>query len=283
VTLIYADASRGTARFIHALIFGLWAIRVLAYSLTDLAGLPWAVSQPVYPASKIPPEWVQWLLQPAALRCLQIGTLICLVPLAARIGTRWIGPIACLLLTVRESLPRSFGHVNHAEIPLLLSAYALVLLAWADWIAERNGKPATERPQNASQPLAVLAILLVTYALTGAYRLAHGAPSVFTSDAMTFWSVSRGWYDSEYPFGFGRFAGGSRLVEWSLSVGFVVVTIVELIAPFALVSRWCRVAVLAVILPFHIGTLLIMNIFFPENFILLLLLLDTGRILGRSP
>ncbi len=47
----------------------------------------------------------------------------------------------------------------------------------------------------------------------------------------------------------------------------------EILSPLVLISTWFRRAWLAVILPFHVLTLLSMNIFFWENMILIVVFL----------
>jgi uncharacterized membrane protein len=58
-----------------------------------------------------------------------------------------------------------------------------------------------------------------------------------------------------------------------LNAGFVVVTVLEVLAPLCLFSRRFRLLWLGVMVPFHVATLFLMKIFFWQNLILLVLLL----------
>ena len=115
-----------------------------------------------------------------------------------------------------------------------------------------------------------LALLLAgAYSLIGINRFAMGGLAIFTGDALPINLALRTFEYREFGF------------EWSvlllqyapfvvlLKAGFFVVTLFEVLTPLALVWRRFRWAWLAVMVPFHLSTLVTMNIFFWENLILL--------------
>jgi hypothetical protein len=65
-----------------------------------------------------------------------------------------------------------------------------------------------------------------------------------------------------------------------LSAGFAVITLVEILSPFCLLSRTFRRIWLVSMLAFHVLTLLLMQIFFWENVVLILVLM-TGLLVRR--
>jgi hypothetical protein len=70
----------------------------------------------------------------------------------------------------------------------------------------------------------------------------------------------------------------AQLLKWS----FPVATVLEVASPLALFSRSFRLVwVLGFVLPFHAGIMLLMNIVFIENCLLMLLFFNVTSLLAR--
>jgi hypothetical protein len=119
--------------------------------------------------------------------------------------------------------------------------------------------------------LAGLGIALV-YTLLGIRRLAHGAGIViFAGDAiLRYLSVSSLNY-SAYGFRFGLLPLSNPWLGAGAKASFFLFTLAEISAPLALFYPRFRRLWLPVILALHVGTLLLMNIFFWEQMILVLI------------
>jgi len=179
--------------------------------------------------------------------------------------------VAAILLTVYSSVIRSFGPAVHTDIVLLLSVYALAGFAWADMFAPKA-------PGRYSYPLITIAgMLCLAYTLVGLNRAVAGGIDVFTGGTMTAWAVDAslrgyyfntniGWHVPEWP-----------LVNFMLCAGLPAITVFEITAPLCLASPYYRRVFIPVMLSFHGLSLVFMNIFFFDDMLLYLLLIDWSR------
>jgi hypothetical protein len=216
-------------------------------------------------------------VDPLTLQILRAVLLILVV--ACLLGVRpWrmVALPTVALLTVQQSLLRSVGYINHAEIAILFCAWVLAVFPSADSLAllsrvrQRTASPA--EPYRLAILLMALG-LLFGYTAIGAHRIAHASPEIFTGGTM-YYHIANTRY---YPVGLFL-----PVRAWVLShpgllglvnAGFVAVTFVEILSPFCLLWRRFRHVWLAVILTFHLLTLLLMQIFFWENIVLILALM----------
>ena len=202
------------------------------------------------------------------------GALLALVVLFT-LGVKPYRPIAVLAavaLTFHEGLVRGLTFVNHQELALLYCTIVLALLP-----SRRHATPETDR---AAMTLMAL-VALLPYTFIAAHRLAFSAPKIFTGDSLSTYLGSLSGLDRD---GWGL---GLRLMQHPnlmvLAKGvFAVTTLLELLAPFCLVDDRFRRVWLAVMIPFHISTWFLMDIFFWENLVLaVLLLVDVEAIAAR--
>jgi hypothetical protein len=185
-----------------------------------------------------------------------------------------VATVAALLLTIYSSVIRSFGPAVHTDIVLLLAMYALALFAWADAFQRRIDRAA---PPNASAPLVtIVALLGLTYCLVGLNRVFVSFP-VFTGNSMEIWTIDASlrayYFDTEI---------GWHLPEWPvvvlfLRLGLPVITLFEITAPLCLLSPHYRRVFIPVMLSFHLLSLVLMNIFFFDDMLLYLLLVDWSK------
>jgi hypothetical protein len=181
-------------------------------------------------------------------------------------------------LTVYSCLIRSFGPAVHTDIVLLLAVYVLAGFAWADWIASKLGGKKSPPGAWSSYPLVtIVAMLSLSYCLVGLNRTIGGGLRVFTGDTMEAWAIDaslRGYYFNTNI--------GWHIPEWPAIVlmlrsGLPFITLFEITAPLCLASSHYRWIFIPVMLSFHLMSLVFMNIFFFDDMLLYLLLVDWSR------
>jgi hypothetical protein len=281
IELLHERAGPRLLRLARLGIFLLWIVKLLLDPLWRLAGMPREMFQPVGILALLPTEAVDALLTWNGLAALLVFTLGVLVLGLTDKAFPVVSTIAAGALTAYSSLIRSFGPAVHTDIVLLLAVYALAAFAWADWIALKFGERSTvvDRRYNwSSYPLVtIVAMLCLSYCLVGLNRTVAGGVRVFTGDTMEAWAVDaslRGYYFNTNI--------GWHIPEWPALVfmlrsGLPFITVFEITAPLCLASSHYRWIFIPVMLSFHLLSLIVMNIFFFDDMLLYLLLVDWSR------
>jgi hypothetical protein len=187
-----------------------------------------------------------------------------------------------VLLVIYLGLLKGFGgHVNHRELVLLYMTVALSLLPCYDALSlnpDRNRRSRQPGVYSAAM-ICLCLILLFQYAAVGAARLFVGTPQVFELDTMRGWILSRNLRPNPYEFDLGIYVLQLPLLLWS---ALPISTILELLAPVVIWSGpRVRLALLFALAAFHGSILLLMNIPFFENILLLLLCVNYTPFLQR--
>ncbi len=271
IELLHEKAGPGLLRLARLGIFALWIFKLLLDPLWRLADMPKELFDPVGILALLPHAWQTALLTPGGLISLWISSLfICALGCSNR-AFPLSATVAALLLTVYSSLIRSFGPAVHTDIVLLLTVYALAGFAWADTFSRKAWK------FSAYPLITIVAMLTLSYCLVGLNRAVSGGVSVFTGDTMEAWAVDAslrgyyfdtniGWHIPEWPF-----------VVFMLKSGLPVITVFEITAPLCLGWPHYRWVFIPVMFSFHLLSLVFMNIFFFDDMILYLLLIDWSR------
>jgi hypothetical protein len=196
-------------------------------------------------------------------------------------GYRVLAPLVCLLVTFQQGLVRGFGYVSHGELGLLHAAWVLACFPAADALALR--RPARlAAPVMYAAPMRIVAgVLAVVYAFIGIRRLVAGAPAIFLDGSILRWAALRS-VQGGVGEGYGAEAVAAPWMAALLVVGFPLVTLLEALTPLCLTSARFRWGWLAVMVPFHLATRAVLQIFFRYNLLLLpLFFTDAERWLGR--
>lgn len=269
MNLVHRHASTASLRAAQALVVGLWLFKTGLWSWDDLAELPLALFQPVGLHRWLPPSCSPWMLAAsglAALRWLAIGLLLATTIRRVR-PYAFVG--AGIVLLHFQALQHGFGFVNHQEMVPLYALFVFGICAWGrtSWDTRVPGLPI----------LAILVMLCLVYSIAGVYRVVRH-PELFSDPAtMVGWVLVNSARPLEYGWAIGLNLPWSAWLAWVMHVGFIGVTVLEIGAPLALVWRPFRIVFLAIMpIPFHVTCLLLMNIFFWENGVLMLLFLDAG-------
>jgi hypothetical protein len=273
IELIHAEAGPALLRLVRLGVFALWIVKLLLDPLWRLGDLPMELIRPMGVLAFVPPDQFPFFWSGPNLTLIWILALVALVLALANRAFAPISTLAAILLTIYSSVIHSYGPIVHSDIVLLLGTYALALFAWADAWETRSGRAAP----NCSAPLVtIVALLGLTYCLVGLNRTIVSFP-VFTGNSMEIWTIDAslrayyfntgvGWHLPEWP-----------LVVFFLRAGLPVITLFEITAPLCLISPWYRRVFIPVMLSFHLLSLVLMNIFFFDDMLLYLLLIDWAK------
>jgi hypothetical protein len=275
IELLHEQAGPRLLRLVRLGIFALWIVKLLLDPLWRLAEMPREMFQPVGILALLPASALNELLTPHGLTAFLVFTLAVLVLALTDKAFPVVATIAAILLTAYSSLIRSFGPAVHTDIVLLLAVYALAGFAWADFFEAKFGKGIRANNASSSYPLVtIVAMLCLAYCLVGLTRTVAGGISVFTGDTMEVWAIDaslRGYYFNTNI--------GWHIPEWPwvvsmLRSGLPVTTLFEITAPLCLAWPHFRWIFIPFMLSFHLLSLVFMNIFFFDDMLLYLLLID---------
>jgi hypothetical protein len=274
--LIHDQAGPRLLRLVRRGIFALWIVKLLLDPLWRLAQLPAELIQPAGVTAWLSPERTPFLWSASGLTALWLATLLVLaVALTGRVFAP-VATIAAVLLTIYSSVIRSFGPAVHTDIVLLLAVYALALFAWADVAQRRRGAMRLEVSGSSAPLVTIVALLCLTYCLVGLNR-AIVSPQTFTGNSMEVWTIDASLRAYYFNTGIGWHLPDWPAAVFFLRLGLPVVTLFEITAPLCLVWARYRWIFLLVMIPFHLLSLVLMNIFFFDDLLLYLLLVDWSR------
>jgi len=117
----------------------------------------------------------------------------------------------------------------------------------------------------------MVALFSMAYAFVGTRRLVT-TPDIFIGDALPSWLIARSLEPSRYGFTLGLLVLEHPAMVAALKAGFIVTTAFEIFTAAILLNNTFRRLWIATMVPFHISTLLTMNIFFWQNTVMILLL-----------
>ncbi len=255
-------------RILRVAVLGCWLLVVASASLVPAQEQLGWLFQPLG-IFRILPEgfWHAWGT-PAGIEGTRIVILALLLAgiLARRPGGLLLLPLA-LLLTFWNGFAGGFGaYLNHGR-------YALLYVTWIVALAAplRGGDPAPARVRGAFFCAAFL--LAATYMMIGINRFVTGGLGIFTGQALPVYMMIRTFESGSFGFEASYALLRREWVLAPLQVGFLATTVAEVVSPLVLFHRRLRTSWLALIVPFHLATLLTMNIFFWENLVLVAVLL----------
>lgn len=282
MTPFAAHHETATARslgLVRAVVFTLWII-VFYCDAHDVIHPPAELFQPLGLARLIPHSLRAWLLGSSGVAL--FPWIFFPVVAAAALGLRpfrfW-GPAALVLILWLDLRNKGFsGFVYHAQAMILIAALVLAFSPAADGFALRFGRAKPTPPRSPSAYrfplLVILAAGLLCYSFIAMHRFTFGGPAVFQGDALRSWLLVRCQEPSAYPaFGLGLLIANSTFGFALYKAGFLLSTVMEVLAPVCVASRRFALAWLLFITVFHLLSLFTLGIFFWENTVLLWLLL----------
>ncbi len=272
---IYAKAAPEALGVLRILVYGIWLFHFLMSSPRTAASLPAGLFQCSGILCLIPEGVWDIILTVEGLTALKWFGIAAIA--AAALGVRpfpLVAAPAFLAILLYDGTAKGFGgFVNHAQFGPLYAALLLVLFPAADGLSIMGRRPRGHTPRLYGAPLLGAAVVLsVAYCFVGTRRLLAGGLEIFTGEALRNWIVARTVEGSNFGFELGLTLVESDLNYFGMRIGFAVVTLFEILTPLAIFSPLFRWVWLAVMVPFHVVTLLTMNIFFWENLLLIAVL-----------
>lgn len=270
-----------TAGVVRVVVFGFWLLNVALVHLEDLAALPLEVLERHGVLWLIPDAVWAGIWTPGFLRVFRVlllGSLAWLVLGLPRY--RAVAIAACVALTLFDGMEKSLGHINHSKFAMLYSAYLLAMFPCTDAVSlSRRPRRLAADVQYVAPVMAIAVLILLVYGFVGAYRIDRSGLEVFTSDAMKNWFLKRSYEQSSTNLRYGIWLAERPDLMFVFNAGFAWVGLLELLSPLCLLWRWFRWTWIASMLPFHVLSLLTMNIFFwPNALLILLVLTDSDRL-----
>jgi hypothetical protein len=122
----------------------------------------------------------------------------------------------------------------------------------------------------------VVALLCLTYCLVGLNRTIVSSQA-FTGNSMEIWTIDASLRAYYFNTGIGWHLPDWPAVVFFLRLGLPVITFFEITAPLCLIWPRYRWIFIPVMLSFHLLSLVLMNIFFFDDMLLYLLLIDWSR------
>jgi hypothetical protein len=179
------------------------------------------------------------------------------------------------LLFFYQGVLRGFaGHMNHAELLLLFSTLIVAIFPCFDGLSFRKPREGEREGTLYSVPFVAIAFLFcLTFTFVGAARLGNGLGLFFT-DTLRNLTIEH-WIEMGTIKGRMFFAPTSPILAFEFipsvlyRVSYLASTLLELLAPLALISKRFRFLFVGFALTFHIANLVLLGVPFIENIFLL--------------
>jgi hypothetical protein len=273
--MIHVDAGADRLAIARIAVFGIWFVKLVITPVRNFALLPAELVDPPVVLGLLPVEI--WLTSEPTVVALKVLGLA--LTAACILGVRPWRPLAITTVTVilwHDATMKSVqGYDNHAQAAVVFAAIVLAVAPAADALSVHPRRPQAgqeDRSRYAGPLLLASFLVALMYTLIGLRRLVYGGVTVFTDGSLERWVAARSQQYAATDFGLGTTVLDLPGAGVLLALGMVVVTTLEVLSLLVLRSRKLRAVWLAVLIPFHLFTLLLMNIFFWENLILLAVL-----------
>lgn len=282
--LLYQNATAYHLGLLRIWVFGLWAADVFKDPITELARMPMSEFHRVGVLQLLPMSFWNAVHAVQPLRVWWAIVLVFLV--LSMLGVpfyRLVATITCILLTFYQGIIFGFSHVTHAELVPLYMTYILAVFPSADALAIRRLRvPWEPKPIYQAALLAATIMLLATYMLTGVRRVFAGGIDIFTNGTILGMIAKDSVTPDHLERSVGLWALESPMRVMMLQIGFVAVTVLEILSLMCISSRWFRWCWLVVMLVFHVLSWPLLQTLFVFNILLIwVLLIDWDGIAQR--
>ncbi|MHC4955394.1 MAG: hypothetical protein ACYTGZ_16195 [Planctomycetota bacterium] len=270
--ILHQSATPRILGFARILVFSLWLVNLHLIALLDFADLPLAIHEP---------RGVMQFLPDAASAAMHGAGFLLGFKVLVTAGLVWlilglpgytrVAIATCVLLTLFDGIVVGFGPMTHKKFGILYAAWVLAFFPAADALAVAAPRSEPRRSAQYVLPMVVITMALMTvYSFVGATRITTAGLETYFGDTLRARFLDRCLEPNPTGFTLGiTIAETPRLMQLS-NVGYLAVTVLELLSPLCLFHNWFRRIWLAVMIPFHVLVPLTMNIVFWDNTILLL-------------
>jgi hypothetical protein len=191
---------------------------------------------------------------------------------------------SAVLFLFYEGLLRSFAHFNHDEMPAVYILIVLALTPCGDSFSCDSWRGRTQPRQPGivyGYPILLLRCLLAwSYFSSALIKLRFAGLGYFRPDNLPTMAITHS-LDNLHDTSF-RLAFWLPHVREYLPIFVGLVVLWELLFPLAIFFRRARIIILTAGVFFHLGTLFVMNIFFPYHLAMYLVFVDWGRLRRRA-
>ena len=252
---------------VRSVVHGTFLVSVLFTSFSALGTLPATILRPTGVMKLLPWSFYEQLQTPSAMALLKTVMVLSLLCSTAGLLTVVSTKTSLLLVLFYQGLLRSFGHFNHDE---MLAVYYLAVLAFTpcgdafsldSWIA----KARRERPAFAyAYPILLMQLLMAwSYFSSALIKVRVAGLKYLSADnlpALAIFHSLDNLHDTHFQLAFWL----PQVKTW-LPFAVALVLIWELAFPLAVFWRRVRWWILGFGIVFHLSTLFLMNIFFPQK------------------
>jgi hypothetical protein len=272
---------------LRACVFGFVLGEVLLTSFDALGRLPITVLRPTGLMRLLPWSFYERLLTPVAMTAFKWLFAAALLAAAAGLLTPSSTKASALLFLFYQGLLRSFTHFNHDEMPAVFVLFVLAFTPCGDAFSldslrARRGGVRVARAADAvvyGYPILLMRLLLAwSYFSSALIKLRVAGLGYFGADNLPTLAVVNS-LDNLHDT---HFRAAFWLTQYREYTPYFVALVFlwEVAFPLAVFSRRARAVILALGVAFHLGTLFLMNIFFPYHLALYVVFLDVPA-LGR--
>jgi hypothetical protein len=274
--LLHSRATPASLGLLRIWMFGVWLVYVLADPLHLLAFLPRDAFSAPGILGIVPEGLWTVLLSEAGLHVLRLVTLVgILIVILGLVPSRLLALSVTAMLILYQGVLRGFaGHMNHAELLLLYSTGIVAIFPCFDGLSFRKPRVREREKSLYTTPFVAIAFLFcLTFTFVGAARLGNGL-GLFYTDTLRNLAIERWIQDGAIE--------GQRFVAPSTPIpglglipdvlfrtSYLASTLLELLAPLALISRRFRYVFVGFAIAFHLANLLLLDVPFIENMFLL--------------
>ena len=258
------------------LVFGILLLDLLVDDFSAMVSMPVEAFLPRGVLNVLPVAWMGDILTHGFLLGFSLVYGLILAAGLVGFGPAWLVTGLALLGTIFfQGLARGFGgHVNHQELIVLVSLFFFLSKRSFAAVSVNTvlcKASVSEADDEISRFLlrALCFWVLMTYFMIGVARLQTSDWRVYQTNAMTFYAVLHSVKWNYWDFSLARDLLNQPLLDWFLRVSFPLATLLELLAPLALLVRRLVWPIVISLWLFHIAILLTMNIFFWQNMLLL--------------
>lgn len=276
--MIFTQATLRDYGLARALVYVVLLADLVVDDLRSLRFLPYDAFVKRGVLQFIPDSWFQLILTDGALTGFTAMYAAVLVMGILGVG---FGPlVTAVALTgtiLFQGVARGFGgHSNHQE---LISLHALWFLLpreafrWNPFCAKSDERSIGRLHDGVAQVMlrGLATWILLTYFYVGMARVESGGIHLYFTNYMNWavWIHSNKW--NYWNISLGRDVFAQPILACFLTMSFPVATVLELLAPVALVGRWWTPILIACLLGMHVLIWVFMNIFFWQSMVLLLI------------
>lgn len=274
--IIHQDAGEESLQFLRTYIFGLWIIIISFNQIEKLSYISISLFRPIgFFIRFLPESLYPFLIDIRFLVTLKLMLIACLACFVLNIFRKTTGILACIGLTLHQGIGRSFGQINHAEISLLYAAFILVAFECANsFYSHKDTIKSDKFNPNGVPILMIMATICTAYCLIGINRLVYGGIEIFQTEGMTIWVLQNSQTSRFLGLNLEQLILANPWLSQMLNIAFPVSTLIEISAPFCLISHRFRRTFVLLMIPFHIFVWIFMGPDFWENILLYIVFID---------